>query len=140
MSETRLTKTSCFSDLLLFAICTSPKIHTVPHLPPLPRLPQKRVLENFPTCYGRCANVFPRALGFSPVCQIFFEVLQGGPPVLNSPSLFKTEYLKKKKKTIALQHFCLHIAILHFPMTDISVSRRTAKINRLSLKPWSHLL
>lgn len=36
LSETRLRKTSCFSDLLLFAICTSPKIHAVPHLPPPP--------------------------------------------------------------------------------------------------------
>lgn len=59
LSETRLRKTSCFSDLLLFAICTSPKIHAVPHLPPPPRLPQKRVLENFQTCYQRCKNVPP---------------------------------------------------------------------------------
>lgn len=132
MSETRLRKTSCFSDLLLFAICTSPKIHAVPHLPPpLPRLPRKRVLENFQTCYRRCKNVPPPpALGCSPICQIFFEVLQGGPPVLNSPSLFKTR---------TLQHF-RHIANLHFLMTDISVTRRAAKINRLSLKSWSHLL
>ena len=80
----------------------------------------------------------PPALGCSPICQIFFEVLQGGPPVLNSPSLFKTAHLKKKK-TRTLQHF-RHIANLHFLMTDISVTRRAAKINRLSLKSWSHLL
>ena len=115
LSETRLRKTSCFSDLLLFAICTSPKIHTVPHFPPPhPRLPQKRVLENFQTLWEMCKCVPPPppppALGFSPICQIFFEVLQASPPVLNSPSLFKTEYLKKKQQlfnTFATQPFYL---------------------------------
>ena len=117
---------SCSSDLLLFALCTSPKIHTVPHLPPLPRVPQKRVLENFQTCFGCCENVSPPpppgwvSVQYAKHSLKFYK----GSPGTELPS----EYLKK---TRALQHF-RHIAILHFLMTDISVTRRAAKINRLS--------
>lgn len=116
-----------------------PKYTPFPTSPP-PGSPKKGFWKIFKRVIGdvKMSPPPPPALGCSPICQIFFEVLQGGPPVLNSPSLFKTAYLKKKK-TRTLQHF-RHIANLHFLMTDISVTRRAAKINRLSLKSWSHLL